>query len=249
MVATLDVTGKHTLAFPQTGARAETSRWLSLPRKDFARGPDMAPGGSTRKGSAVEARIRELLASGRADAAAELAIESLTPSIHSYLRTLLHEEEALDALSEFRVAVWQGLPGFRWECTLRSWAYRLGNHTAARIWRRPHRRREEHLPSSAASRLPGTGGPSLASSGRHAGLAMLRAQLPLEDQQLLTLRVDRELEWEEVAVALNTDDRGDGGDLRPASSVALRKRYERLTRRLEKMARDQGLLDVAPDPP
>jgi RNA polymerase sigma-70 factor, ECF subfamily len=205
--------------------------------------------------SEFEMRVRTLLVEGTPDAAAELTIDRLGPSIHSYLRTMLHDDDALDALSEFRVAVWQALPRFRWECSLRSWAYRLANHAAARIWRRPHRRREEPLPSSAASRLPGPGGSSVASSGRHAGLAFLRAQLPLEDQQLLTLRVDRELEWEEVAVALASDDGADpapgrgGSDGHRASSAALRKRYERLTRRLEQMAREQGLLDADPDRP
>lgn len=215
----------------------------------------MASDPSSPSSSEFETRLRALLAEGREDAATKLAIERLSPSIHSYLRTMLYEDEVPDALSEFRVAVWQGLPRFRWECSLRAWAYRVANHSAARIWRKPHRRREEPLPSSAASRLPGSGGSSLEPSGRHAGLEILRAQLPLEDQQLLTLRVDRELEWEEVAAALASEDAGDGeqgnvgGNGHTPSSVALRKRFERLTRRLEQMARDQGLIASQRDQP
>ena len=86
------------------------------------------------------------------------------------------------------------------------------------------------------------------SGGRHAHLDILRASLPVDDQALLTLRVDRELEWEEIAIVLAN--RGDGfegqtgaGGPLPLTSAALRKRYERLTRRLEKLARESGFLD------
>jgi len=68
-------------------------------------------------------------------------------------------------------------------------------------------------------------------SERHQALAQIRATLDPEDQELLTLRVDRELEWEEISVVLDS------------TSVALRKRFERLTRRMEQMARDRGLID------
>jgi DNA-directed RNA polymerase specialized sigma24 family protein len=69
------------------------------------------------------------------------------------------------------------------------------------------------------------------SSERHQGLALLRAELTDEEQELLTLRIDRELEWEEIAAILD------------ATSAALRKRFERLIPRLEQMARERGLLD------
>ena len=60
---------------------------------------------------------------------------------------------------------------------------------------------------------------------------MLRVVLDADDQELLTLRVDRELEWEEIATVVDS------------TSVVLRKRYERLTRRLAQMARSKGLID------
>jgi DNA-directed RNA polymerase specialized sigma24 family protein len=69
------------------------------------------------------------------------------------------------------------------------------------------------------------------SSSRHQGLALLRAELTDDEQELLTLRIDRELEWEEIAAILD------------ATSSALRKRFERLIPRLEQMARERGLLD------
>ncbi len=77
---------------------------------------------------------------------------------------------------------------------------------------------------------------TVATGSRRAGLARLRALLEPEDQTLLTLRVDRELEWEEVATVLS-------GEGEPVTPVALRQRFTRLKARLKELARDEGLLD------
>jgi len=187
---------------------------------------------SPERWSELEAGVRASLERGQRDEAVTRVIEHLEPGIRSYLSCRLADEDAVDALSQFRENVWKDLPRFRWECSLRAWGYRLAHHSVTRILRQPHRRREERLPSSAASLLAASVGASGAlASGRHAGLALLRAELTEEEQELLTLRIDRELEWEEIAAILD------------ATSAALRKRFERLIPRLEQMARERGLLD------
>jgi len=181
---------------------------------------------------ALEAGVRTQVDRGEHDSAATLVIERMGPDLHEFFQRSVDDDEAGDALSIWREAVWKDLRNFRWECSLRGWAYRLGRHSLNRILRRPHRHREHTLPSSAASRLAASIGASGAmTSERHQALAQLRATLEPEDQELLTLRVDRELEWEEVSVVLDS------------TSVAVRKRFERLTRRLEQMARERGLID------
>ena len=182
--------------------------------------------------SELEARVRALLDRGERDQAATQVIERLEPDIRGYIGCRLAGDDADDALSQFRENVWRDLVRFRWECSLRAWAYRLAHHAITRILRQPHRRREEQLPSSAASVLAASiGAKGPLSSERHQGLALLRAELTDEEQELLTLRIDRELEWEEIGAILD------------ATSGALRKRFERLIPRLEQMARERGLLD------
>jgi RNA polymerase sigma-70 factor (ECF subfamily) len=185
--------------------------------------------------------IRGRLDAGDVRGAAALAVGRVGPGVRGYLRTLLDEADADEAFSILEESLLRGLPGFRWEATLEAWVHRLAFHAANRIWRRPHRGIEVPLPSAASALGPG---PSAAGrSGRHAGLALLRAGLTLEEQTLLALRVEQELGWEEIAVVL------DGGaatghrraiDRRAAT---LRKRYERLTRRLREEARRHGLID------
>ena len=180
----------------------------------------------------LEGRVRALLDSDAYDAAVTLVIEVLGPDVLDYFRTALQEDEAQDALQYWSQEVWRFLRQFRWEGSLRGWAYQVARRSMYRILRRGYRTREEHLSSSAISRVgPMVGASRGSTAEQQRGLEMLRANLDPEDQELLTLRIDRELEWEEIAGVLDS------------TAVVLRKRYERLTKRLVQMARDRGLID------
>ncbi|HUL58551.1 MAG TPA: sigma-70 family RNA polymerase sigma factor [Anaeromyxobacteraceae bacterium] len=190
----------------------------------------------------VDGTVRSLLAGGDADGASTAAIEAHGPAILGYVCTLVGDDDGPDVFSMFAEDLWRGLPAFRWECTLRAWAYRLAYHAAARFRRDPYRRRAQRLPSSAASRLAA----SIAASGMSPGsrrdrLRRLRETLDAEDQTLLVLRVDKEMEWEEIAAVLG----GEGAERagRQVTSAGLRKRFERLKDRLAELARAQGLID------
>ncbi len=187
---------------------------------------------------ASELELRESLARGDLDAAAVAALELWGNPVLRYLVSLLRDEEtAREVFSQFAEDLWRGLPEFRGECSLRAWCYRLAWHAAARHLRDPWRRRGQPLTSGKISALV----QSISTSGRAPGsrrslLAELRERLTPEEETLLALRVDRELEWEEVAHVLSA-----GGE--QASPDALRRRYERLRQKLAQMARDAGLLD------
>jgi RNA polymerase sigma-70 factor (ECF subfamily) len=186
---------------------------------------------------AVEDRVLALADAGQGDAAATAAIEGYGAAVFGYLRSLLDEDDARDAYAQWSEDLWRGLAGFRREASLRAWSYRLAWHAACRLRRDPFRARGARLPTSAASRLAASVAASTVATGsRRAGLDRLRAQLPPEDRTLLTLRLDRELEWEEVAAVLAAD-----GD--PVTAATVRKRFERLKERLRELARDEGLLD------
>jgi RNA polymerase sigma-70 factor (ECF subfamily) len=188
-----------------------------------------------RTGGTLEARVRRLVAEGDVDGAATAVIEALAPGVRRYLRTMLPEDDAADVLSAVEEDVWRGLPGFRWESSLRVWTYRIAWRAVARHARNGYRRRRERLPSSIASRLPNPPASASGPGGRRDRLSKLRDELPLEERSLLVLRVGRNLEWEEVSAVLAAQGR-------PVSAVALRKRFERLKARLAVLARERGLL-------
>ncbi|MFO0582077.1 MAG: sigma-70 family RNA polymerase sigma factor [Anaeromyxobacter sp.] len=186
----------------------------------------------------LEGQIREELAAGQQATAATRALEALGPGVLGYLFSMLEPDDARDAFSLFAEDLWKGLPGFRFECSLRGWAYRVAYRAAARVMREGYKVRREHLPTSMASRLAASIAPDsgLEPGSRRDRLAQLRSELSPEDRTLLVLRVDRGLEWDEVAAALAET----GEDVSPA---ALRKRFERLKDRLAGLARERGLVD------
>jgi RNA polymerase sigma-70 factor (ECF subfamily) len=184
----------------------------------------------------LERTVAELLAKGDVGGAATATIEAHGGGILGYLHTVAGNEHALDVFSIWAEDVWRGLPAFRWECSLRTWCYRLAHHAAARFRRDPFRRRAERLPTSAASRLAASVAESAAPGSRRDRLRQLRGTLAPDERTLLALRVDRELEWDEIATVLSAD-----GE--PVTAAALRKRYERLKERLAKRAKVYGLLE------
>jgi RNA polymerase sigma-70 factor (ECF subfamily) len=185
----------------------------------------------------IDERVAAHLAAGEADAAAAAAIEALGPAVLGYLASMLDEDDARDVFSRWAEDVWRGLPGFRFEASLRTWAFRLAWHAASRFLRDPWRTRGVPLPESAASRLAtSVAGLSRLPGGRKDTLRALRLRLPPEDQTLLVLRLDKDLEWSEVAQVL-----AEAGA--PVEAAALRKRFERIKDRLAAMARQEGLLE------
>jgi RNA polymerase sigma-70 factor (ECF subfamily) len=183
-------------------------------------------------------RVMRLVSTGSARKAATLVIQTHGPAVLRYLRALLRDEGAVDdAFSLFGEWVWRGIANYRGEAALRSWALGVAWNSAQRVRDEAWRKHKARLSTGFASRLvakirtttPGT------LERRAESLDRLRGELAQEDQNLLVLRLDQELAWEEIAVVLS----GGGPPVKPA---ALRKRFERLKERMAKRARDQGLL-------
>jgi RNA polymerase sigma-70 factor (ECF subfamily) len=69
----------------------------------------------------------------------------------------------------------------------------------------------------------------------------LRRRLPAEDQQLLILRVNRELAWTEIAMVLSDEGlTATDGELQ-REATRLRKRFQLAKDRLRDLARREGL--------
>jgi RNA polymerase sigma-70 factor (ECF subfamily) len=184
-----------------------------------------------------ETRIRAAAGEARWSDAATVALSGYGEEILGYLVAVTRNEtDARDAFSIFAEAMWRGLPGFRWECAFRTWAYGLARHALARVKRDPHRRRAVPLADAhveaLVDKLRSQTSTFLRTETRDK-IARLRAALDPDDQTLLILRINRGLPWRDIARVLAPD--GDTGlDKRAA---ALRKRFERLKTELKERAR------------
>jgi RNA polymerase sigma-70 factor (ECF subfamily) len=187
---------------------------------------------------AIEARLRGLVAAGEVDTAATLALRAVRPRVTRYLRSVLHDEcDAADAYSAFTESLWRGLPAFRADASLLTWAFRLARNAALDLKKEAWRRRARRLETRDASRLAAAGTPSAAvAEQRRHRLDHLRASLSEEERSLLALRVDQGLSWSAVAAVLD-------GEGRPVDATTLMKRYERLKDRLGRLAKEQGFLE------
>lgn len=197
----------------------------------------MSSAGGSPGGEELEGIVRARASALDWEGAATAALRGLGPQVLRYLRSLLRDEGAAsEAFSHF---AWRGLEGFRWESSLRTWAFSLAHHAASDVLDDAWRRRGRPLESAeAASRLADevrakTG---LRVERQRRALDELREALSVEDRSLLALRVDQWLSWAEIAAILSLE-------TRPVVPAALAKRFERLKERLAKLARERGLVD------
>src|SRR5205823_2050049 len=130
---------------------------------------------------------------------------------------------------------------FRRESSFRTWAYVIAWNAAQRFLRDPYRRRKEHLRTTAAAEIAEevrSLSSAYAQQTTNDRLAKLRERLRPEEQTLLILRFDRELTWKEIARVLSPS--------RPIDEALLRKRFERLSAKVRKLAEKAGLLEALP---
>jgi RNA polymerase sigma-70 factor (ECF subfamily) len=183
----------------------------------------------------LDAEVAACLARGDTGAAASAVMRALGPGLLGYLAAVLRDvEDARDVAGEVAEQLLTSLPRFRGECAVKTWTYRIAWRAAMRARNHPRRARTTALRSSAAAALVAEARASTAAYRRPAALAWLeraRAELSAADQSLLTLRLDRAMSWNEVAVVMSD------GDV-----AALRKRYERIKARLRRAAERDGVL-------
>jgi len=192
----------------------------------------------------VEADVRALWDAQRWTEAATLIVQRYGPELLSYLVAIARDEvDGAEGFSQFTEDLWRGLPRFRWQSTARTWCYALARNALFRV-RRQARRGAAAIPLSeapglehAAAQVRSTTITYLRSEVKDE-VAALREQLSPDDQALLILRIDRKLEWLDVARALADEDELTDAEL-ARRSAALRKRFARVKAQLKKLLSDR----------
>ena len=174
-------------------------------------------------------------------------IDGYGPEILGYLsRTMNDEQAADDVFSDFCEDLCRSIGRFERRSLFRTWAYRLATSARARFWEDPYRRRGERLVSEEIGKIE-----QQVRTETHAWMrtevktrfAELRRFLDAEEQTLLTLRIDKDLSWEEIAevmtpAAETVDDRV----IRKRAS-SLRQRFKRLKDKIRRLADEHGIFD------
>jgi RNA polymerase sigma-70 factor (ECF subfamily) len=197
----------------------------------------------------LEQRIRALCETGDKKRAATLLLEGYGREVFGFLVARLRDREAAsDVFSQFTEDLWRGLDGFRWQCSARVWSYTLARHAASRYIDDVRRRRGRHVPLSRAGPLSEiaerirTGTRAGAQTEARSRIAQLRESLPVDDQTLLILRVNRKLGWREIAQIMLRDGESHEDEELAKEAARLRKRYQLAKDKLRQMAVEQGLV-------
>src|SRR2546423_4143915 len=77
----------------------------------------------------VEAVIRAHVEAGEIDVAATRALERYGPELYGFLRALARDDDlAAEAFAAASEQLWRNLATFRFEATIRTWAYQIARH-------------------------------------------------------------------------------------------------------------------------
>lgn len=202
--------------------------------------------------TASEDRIRAAFDRGDLQLATASLLEAYGGEIFAFVAARLRDSDfASEVFADFAEDLWRGIGGFRWNCSARGWAYTLARHAASRgLRQRRHAARLVPLsragPISELAQRVCTQTSRTLKTEQQSRMAALREQLPLYEQTLLMLRVNRELPWIEIARILA------GGSLESVVSLDTeqlhteaarhRKRFQKAKEKLRKLALEAGLL-------
>lgn len=195
---------------------------------------------------ALDHRVRALLAAGDVPRAVTEALHVLGPDVLGFLsRGLGNDADADEVFAVVGERLWRSLATFKWRCSLRTWVHVLARNESQRFRRGARRHVQGRVPISQLAEVIAAVRTETCSRQRSAqeqAVSRLRDELPDEDRELLVLRVDRELSWDDIALAFSEDPEHCSDEERKREAARLRKRFQILKKRLAERARDEGLL-------
>jgi RNA polymerase sigma-70 factor (ECF subfamily) len=196
--------------------------------------------------AALDDRVRVLLAGDDVSGAVTEALRVLGPDVLGFVSGVLRNDgDADEVFALVSERLWRSLAKFQWRCSLRTWSHVIARHEMERFRRGARRHVQGRVPISGLVEVIAavlTETRSRQRSEQMRAITRLRDELPEEDRELLVLRVDRELSWEEIALALSEDPETCSDEACKREAARLRKRFQILKKRLADRARDEGLL-------
>lgn len=199
------------------------------------------------EGEHLDAEVRALAVAGDVNGAVTAALQAYGDEVYSFLMSRLRDEDvASDVFAQASADLLASMATFQWRCSLRTWFYRLARAATTRHQRTPSNRADRRVAlsriSEAVDRVRSRTQLHLRSEVKD-GLRKLREQLDPDEQQLLLLRVDRDLSWNEIAEIIDDDD--DPKQI-TRTSARLRQQFQTLKERLRELAIAEGLLPADP---
>jgi len=183
----------------------------------------------------AEADVLAALRASDQRRAVELALAAWGPEVESFLSAVMGDRATgAELFAEARADLVAGVSTFQGKSSFRCWFYAVARNAARRALRDGYRRKRAHDADLGSFEQPNRSvTPRFVATDWKRRLHELREALPPDERALLLLRVDRAMEWHEIAQVMAEE----GEDVSPA---ALRKRFERVKARLKALATEEG---------
>lgn len=183
----------------------------------------------------LDEQVRSLLAAGDIAAATTSTLRQLGPEVLGFLCGVLGESDGLDVFAALSERLWRSLGTFQGRCSVRTWTYVLARREISRFKRGVRRHEVGRVPISQLEDVLAevrTRSRSALATSKRDKLARLRDELPAEDRAILILRVDRKLEWRDIALAFSEAPEEVGDAELKREAARLRKRFQLIKERL-----------------
>jgi RNA polymerase sigma-70 factor (ECF subfamily) len=185
----------------------------------------------------AEVEIKDRVDAGDHPAAIEAVIRTYGPEVVSYLAGVMRasDDDVGEVFAMFCENVCRGLPRFRFESSVRTWAYVIARR-AALEYQRGNRRRARRFDGpdgieAVANAVQTTTLQHLRTTNLDR-LEAVREGLDPEERAILILRVDRQLAWRDVAIVMADGDGELDDEALRKREAALRKKFDTIKRHL-----------------
>lgn len=198
----------------------------------------------------LERQLAEYLDLGKKSEAATLALRTWGDELFGFLVYHLRDDVAAsDVFSQLTEDFWRSLSTFRRRCSVRTWLYLLARNAAARYrqtpWNAAGRRTGDAAFDAMVASFPSRT-PVWMQTEVKDRFGRLREALEPDDQSLLVLRVDRGLQWDDIALIFLQTEMPEAMEIK-RESARLRKRFQAVKAELHRMAVEAGLKDDITD--
>ena len=201
------------------------------------------------KRSVVEQEIDEAIEEGAYREAVAAGLEEYGGEWFGYLvDSAKSKQDADEIYGRFSLDLVEGIEGFDGRSSFRTWGYAVLRNARNQFYRRDNRRGEREEPleeydeiSQIVERTRTSTKEWKKTSVKESFARLIREELNPEDRDIVTLRVDRELAWREVARVMLEESNPDDGDIK-RESRRIRKRFERAKEKIRRLAEEHGVL-------
>jgi RNA polymerase sigma-70 factor, ECF subfamily len=193
----------------------------------------------------LEEEVRDLCQRGEVGQAVERVLQGHGTEVQRVMSGILRDEVRVqDAYSIFCERLLKGLPGFRGEGQLWMWLYRMARNSCLQLLKSPAGREmpvsDSQFPDQAQQERSQT--PPWQQAAMKERFRTLRESLQPQERMLLTLRLDQQLSWREVAQQMADSQGPLTEEALNRRATTLRQQFQRAKARLHALALEDSVL-------